>query len=290
MLSTNVPRTKSRGDVLGQRLRSRAKALALRDAYKAGTYVSGSHHREATCLGCGNVFPIWRTGGMSFCSRVCSGRDIYTAQQAIDRVKTSRRKQNRVSRQVAKAARHVVLDVPTTCMECGGQFIRRQREQKFCSRRCGEITTGKGQRPNRFLPRSCKECAKTFTPEYGTWLRSFCSTRCGRKHARRVQEATRRARIRSLPYENVDPIAVLQRDGWTCGICGVDTPRALRGTYARNAPEMDHIIPLSAGGPHTYDNTQCACRSCNGAKGGAIPPGKQNLERGKPSTAPGGRL
>ncbi|MFC5490617.1 HNH endonuclease [Dokdonella soli] len=30
---------------------------------------------------------------------------------------------------------------------------------------------------------------------------------------------------------------------------------------------MDHVIPLSLGGTHTWHNTQCLCRSCNVSKG-----------------------
>jgi 5-methylcytosine-specific restriction endonuclease McrA len=46
----------------------------------------------------------------------------------------------------------------------------------------------------------------------------------------------------------------------------VDTPKTLSGTCDRNAPELDHIVPVSRGGLHTYENTQCLCRSCNGWK------------------------
>jgi hypothetical protein len=62
------------------------------------------------------------------------------------------------------------------------------------------------------------------------------------------------------------PLAVLERDGYRCQICGKDTPRHLRGKQIHNAPELDHILPLSRGGTHTWDNVQCACRACNREK------------------------
>jgi 5-methylcytosine-specific restriction endonuclease McrA len=37
-----------------------------------------------------------------------------------------------------------------------------------------------------------------------------------------------------------------------------------------DAPELDHIVPLACGGAHTYQNTQCTCRECNGRKGATI--------------------
>lgn len=35
-------------------------------------------------------------------------------------------------------------------------------------------------------------------------------------------------------------------------------------------PELDHVIPLSRGGPHTADNLVPSCISCNRAKHAAI--------------------
>ena len=66
--------------------------------------------------------------------------------------------------------------------------------------------------------------------------------------------------------ENVDPLKVFARDKWRCTLCGVKTPIELRGTLKPNAPELDHILPVSKGGTHTYTNTQCACRRCNSTK------------------------
>ena len=62
-------------------------------------------------------------------------------------------------------------------------------------------------------------------------------------------------------------LKVLARDNWTCQLCGEPTPKSLRGTCDPRAPELDHILPIAAGGAHVPENCQCACRECNGAKG-----------------------
>ena len=59
---------------------------------------------------------------------------------------------------------------------------------------------------------------------------------------------------------------MLARDGWKCQACGIDTPESLRGRWVHNAPEIDHIEPVSRGGDHSQANTQCLCRSCNNLK------------------------
>lgn len=98
----------------------------------------------------------------------------------------------------------------------------------------------------------------------------FCSIKCSRRSLSRIASAARRARVTN--GERVDPFLVFDRDGWLCQICHEPTPRALRGSYEPKAPELDHIIPLAAGGEHTYRNTQCACRRCNIAKRHLVEP------------------
>jgi len=87
------------------------------------------------------------------------------------------------------------------------------------------------------------------------------------RSARGSQSHTSRARRYGVERRSVNRLAVLSRDGWRCQSCGCDTPQALNGTYHDNAPEMDHIVPLSRGGGHTEQNTQCLCRVCNILKG-----------------------
>jgi len=121
--------------------------------------------------------------------------------------------------------------------------------------------------------RPCKACGKSCG--YGGTGRGlvYCSKECARtseapKAAKRISKARRRKQIRGTESEAIDPLKVFWRDKWKCQQCGRKTPQRLRGTYDDAAPEMDHIITLADGGPHTWVNVQCLCRACNQAKGG----------------------
>jgi 5-methylcytosine-specific restriction endonuclease McrA len=48
--------------------------------------------------------------------------------------------------------------------------------------------------------------------------------------------------------------AVFARDHWVCQYCG------------KAAENVDHVVPRSKGGPHTWDNVVAACRRCNSKK------------------------
>jgi len=61
-------------------------------------------------------------------------------------------------------------------------------------------------------------------------------------------------------------IAVYERDGWTCQICGepVDRDADPKSDWY---PSLDHIVPRSKGGANTLDNLRTAHRWCNCIRG-----------------------
>lgn len=66
--------------------------------------------------------------------------------------------------------------------------------------------------------------------------------------------------------------AVFVRDGDSCQYCG-------------GRPEtMDHVIPRSRGGLHTWDNVVAACRRCNAKKRDRLPKETGMLLRRRPRT------
>jgi 5-methylcytosine-specific restriction endonuclease McrA len=52
---------------------------------------------------------------------------------------------------------------------------------------------------------------------------------------------------------------VFLRDGYTCQYCGDDV--------SRKTATLDHVLPVSHGGKTTFENTVCACATCNANKG-----------------------
>jgi len=65
--------------------------------------------------------------------------------------------------------------------------------------------------------------------------------------------------------------AVLRRDHYTCQYCGSSKQLTL-----------DHVLPKSRGGQHSWDNVVAACESCNQAKGARTPAEARMTLRTKP--------
>lgn len=81
-----------------------------------------------------------------------------------------------------------------------------------------------------------------------------------------------RSRKRSAPeVERVVSENVFNRDDWRCQLLlkcyGRVVKRATRHQCQPNDAHIDHVLPLSRGGSHTYDNVVTACAACNLYKG-----------------------
>ncbi len=69
-----------------------------------------------------------------------------------------------------------------------------------------------------------------------------------------VPSVVRLRQFVKVPYSRRAPLnrrGVFARDGHRCQYCG------------GAAESLDHVIPKSRGGPHTWDNVVAACRACN---------------------------
>lgn len=85
----------------------------------------------------------------------------------------------------------------------------------------------------------------------------------------RAQQNSRRASVRGSRTERFTDIEIFNRDNWVCGICHHKINRRRRYPDGLSV-SLDHIIPISKGGPHIRDNVQAAHRRCNQRKGSRL--------------------
>lgn len=107
-----------------------------------------------------------------------------------------------------------------------------------------------------------RERSRKYFQETGKHLDSY--KRRQRRKSRIRDYKTRGAKV----VDNIVLSDLLRRDNWKCKLCGKSVQK--KNIYADDAAEIDHIIPLSKGGEHSYDNTQILCRKCNREKGDSI--------------------
>jgi len=80
-----------------------------------------------------------------------------------------------------------------------------------------------------------------------------------------AQTHIKRAKSAGVVAEYVDLRVVFERDNWMCHDCGEPVDPELKGRQSKMA-SLDHIIPRSKGGSHTYENCATAHYGCNVAR------------------------
>jgi 5-methylcytosine-specific restriction endonuclease McrA len=94
-----------------------------------------------------------------------------------------------------------------------------------------------------------------------------------------VAGATRTNRKRAMKFgvdtEWYSPQQILDMYGTDCHICNntidLDAPRQCGKPGWENGLQIDHVIPLSKGGPDTIDNLRPAHGYCNNIKNATMP-------------------
>jgi hypothetical protein len=117
------------------------------------------------------------------------------------------------------------------------------------------------EKKKKVLP--CKNCGKGFTRD-NLHRKTYCSDLCSKRYSNKKNAISRYKRL----YRNgkVDHSITLEKltnkYNGKCVLC--NNKVILKKGYQHPLyPSIDHIVPVSKGGTHTWDNVQLAHRGCN---------------------------
>lgn len=174
------------------------------------------------------------------------------------------------------------------CEVCGTQFATTARAARACGAGCRAfIRSGIAASPSLAVTRwrhparsraflvtesrggvwtagPCAECGAAFVSRGAA---RFCSSKCRDRSAwRRRYEARGEFAISSARR-----VALYERDGWSCQICGEPTSREYSATDPL-APTLDHIVPQShmLVPDHSDSNLRLAHALCNAVRGDRV--------------------
>jgi 5-methylcytosine-specific restriction endonuclease McrA len=189
-----------------------------------------------------------------------------------------------------KAGNHKARPVKRVCAWCGKEYEKHIGDggNKYCSDKCfHEALKDKSLRrysdicSNNYESRKvkCKWCGKEFNTQYKK-SHVFCSIECKGKWKRhwglRRFKVLRKAGV--IVDKDITLRKVIIKYNKKCNICGkeinendyvLDINSVFR--CGKNYPTIDHIIPISKGGLHEWNNIQLAHMGCNASKGDSMP-------------------
>ena len=142
---------------------------------------------------------------------------------------------------------------------------RTQHKAERLSRTVGDELT------KRLAIHVCKNCGKEFcqmVTGYNSQL--YCSEACQKRwFCRKANEKRYRKLMTRRHDTDITLDKLFKRDKGICYLCGRNCDwtdgEQKNGTFIAgdNYPSVDHVIPVSKGGTHTWDNIRLACRRCN---------------------------
>lgn len=120
----------------------------------------------------------------------------------------------------------------------------------------------------------CHECGGMF---YGK-QRKYCSDKCAQRVTSRNADFKRRVRTKSqIVDRDITLKALYERDNGVCYICGEKcdwNDYYYKGNVfiaGDKYPSIEHVIPLSKNGKHSWANVKLSCRKCNYLKSDSLP-------------------
>lgn len=162
------------------------------------------------------------------------------------------------------------------CLNCRAAFIARRPDKKYCGEACSQryALKAKGHAaPGEEIVRACDRCGIQLVHVVTGPGRPprYCEPCRRRRKAlvKRAGEMRRKASLLGVRSHYIDPELVFKRDRFTCRICA--EPLDMKADFPHpNYPTIDHILPLSKGGDHTFGNVQSAHFLCNSRKGNQV--------------------
>lgn len=241
------------------------------------------------CPVCGREPPRYADGKHAkYCSEECKRRARGTIRvcQRCGREFHKAMHNGRVPKYCSKECAHEAqIRRPTAvCQQCGKEYrVSRNAKGLYCSPECQQesmrvshesekgyfeavrwmegVSRAMAREDRPLIATVCNQCERTFVTT--NRQARYCSDRCRRRHANNRKED--RLYWYGKPDLSVTLEKLFVRGGGRCAECG------LLMTFSSpfnsdEHPSIDHIVPLSKGGTHTWDNVQLMCRGCNRKK------------------------
>lgn len=175
--------------------------------------------------------------------------------------------------------KRAVRKVGCMCRFCGSIVLRTQYQlhgkECFCDSECYQSHRKfkVALSPVICEPKSgkkCVYCGNAIVGREGS-RRLYCSQACCGKHAKQKRKM---AKLCNGPWDVISIDTLAEKHNWLCCECGCKCKKS-QGLNNPSEATIDHIIPVSIGGTHTWENVQLLCRNCNTIKSDSIKEGTQ---------------
>ena len=232
--------------------------------------IRGSKEYARECIVCGKVFTTWRPQKKT-CSDECKAvhkkeRDKGRGERSGKRTPEEEHRRYIIRTYGSEEAHMAHLEE-----------IERKKQARMERNKARKEREREERLAVNFREGECVVCGKTFTT-YNPQQKTCCSE-CGKK----LSYARKQKRIPKAQMIDKDITleALYRRDSGVCYLCGGQCDwsdiTVERNCVGNNYPSIDHIIPVSRGGLHAWNNVRLAHFGCNLEKSDSLIPDAEKL-------------
>lgn len=229
--------------------------------------IRGNQEYTRICPVCGKTFTTWRSGKFT-CSDECRVKRDNQRQREDDRDGHERWIKQRYGSEEARAEHLARLEQERAEKKRQAE-IQRQAEKQARAEEQQRLIDERRRRKQaekeaRRISGVCAVCGNTFLTFNP--MQKTCSKKCGKGLA----YAKKKHRIpkNQIVDKDITLEALYRRDSGVCYLCGgkCDWGDKNGMIVGPNYPSVDHVIPISHGGLHSWNNVRLAHFWCNSMK------------------------
>ena len=230
----------------------------------------------------------------NYCREIGLGGKLSTRQQVSqseEEVKKKIKQQNPTFEYISGYI-NSTSKIRLKCRICGSEIERSYQDAKYYKINCTECTE-MSKKFQRIVSRSlrilrnaekrkqkpevlikCEICGKIFARGN---RKKYCSEECSKKAMNRKHD--KRISADKIVDKDISLQSLYNRESGICYLCGmkcnwedyiISNGATICGDWY---PSIDHVIPISKGGEHSWKNIRLAHRKCNYIKSDNTPPG-----------------
>lgn len=221
------------------------------------------------CVVCGSSFEA-KTNRAKYCCEKCKNRSRFG--RSIDDVRAENEKtklellkwykRGKKDKEIAEKIGRSVTWVQKTRIDMGlpRQGYKKAREKEIHKQELAQMEV-----------RFCKKCGSYFYPIRVNQI--YCSKACEKSVNHQINDIKRKRRVQEAYIDDIELHELYRKEKGVCYLCGElcdwNDVKYVNGIAhaLKNYPSREHVIPISKGGLHSWENVRLAHIKCNSSKG-----------------------
>lgn len=156
------------------------------------------------------------------------------------------------------------------CKTCFNLFVTRYEQKEYCERNCMKYHSKRKTVLSKRRLKRCKNCNVWFWNNNSSI--NCCSEYCTKRYQKEHSKTLNKKRLKQIKEngkvdKDITITKLMKIHDSKCYLCQTVVSLNKADGIGKSYANIEHIVPISRGGTHTWDNVSLSCSECNCKKG-----------------------